>query len=264
MHDRKQIGVYAIYRNITEKKKVQGMQEERRMARRIQLNFLPKSDPEVPGYHIAGKSIPAMNVGGDYYDFIWLDDHRLALVLGDVSGNGLAASLIMANLQATIRSVSTFETDPATCLQRANRLLYDSTDARMFVSLFYGILDFKANKLCYANAGQDIPVHFSHSRMRLLNQPGIAMGMVRETTYKTDEIVIGPGDRILIYSDGVCEAMNADRQEFGDTRVKEMVLNDTKSSPRRLIDKIFAAIQVHFNGIPQNDDMTLVILSRNA
>ncbi len=267
LHDQQQIGVYAIYRDITERKKVQEVRirlnEEQRMAREIQLNFLPKTDPKIPGYSLAGKSIPASNVGGDYYDFIWLDDHRLAIILGDVSGNGLAASLVMANLQATIRTLSTVESDPALCLERANRLLFASTDARMFISLFYGILNLKSNILCYANAGQDLPAHFSDGKITLFEERGIALGMIPESVYNSAEIALAKGDRVLIYSDGVCEAMNAEREEFGDAAIKKIVEQDPKGRPRQLIDKILNAVNAHFNSYPQNDDMTLVILRRN-
>jgi len=267
MHEEKQMGVYAIYRDITERKKAQEesirLAEEQRMAREIQLNFLPKAHPKIPGYSVAGKSIPAMNVGGDYYDFIWLDGQRLAIILGDVSGNGIAASLVMANLQATIRSLSAVESDPALCLQRANKLLFASTDARMFISLFYGILNFKSHNLIYANAGQDLPVHFSQGKITLFNERGIALGMIPETSYQAAEIQLTRGDRILIYSDGVCEAMNAKKEEFGDERLKEVVQDDINSRPSQLIDKILASVNNHFDGVAQNDDMTLVMIQRN-
>ncbi len=267
MHEERQIGVYAIYRDITERKKAQEerirLAEEQRVAREIQLNFLPKADPKIPGYSVAGKSIPAMNVGGDYYDFIWLDGQRLAVILGDVSGNGIAASLVMANLQATIRSLSAVESDPALCLQRANKLLFASTDARMFISLFYGVLDFRSHKLSYANAGQDLPVHFSQEKIDLFNERGIALGMIPETSYQSAEIQLARGDRILIYSDGVCEAMNAEKEEFGDARLKEIVRGDKNSRPNQMINKILASINDHFDGVAQNDDMTLVVIQRN-
>jgi len=128
IHEGKQIGDYAIYRDISDRKKAEEtrirFREETRMAHDIQKKLLPQSNPSVNGYDIAGKNIPALNVGGDYYDFIQLDEHRLAIALGDVSGKGLAASLVMANLQATIRGQAFYNVSVNECLQRANNLLY--------------------------------------------------------------------------------------------------------------------------------------------
>src|SRR5512136_408019 len=153
--------------------------------------------------------MPALNVGGDYFDFIRLDERGVVIGVGDVTGQGLAASLVMANLQATIRSLALFDADPKNCLERANRLLFRSTDARTFVSLFYGILDTRAHTLCYASAGQDMPILFSKGKKpNLLKTRGIALGIKEDVTYGKEEISILPGDRLLIYTDGVSEAMN--------------------------------------------------------
>lgn len=263
----KQMGVYAIYRDITERKRAEEARirlgEEARMARNIQMNLLPKSNPNVPGYDIAGKSIPALNVGGDYYDFIRLDDHRLAIGLGDVSGKGLPASLVMTNLQATIRGQAFFDTNAKQCLERANTLLFRSTDSRTFVSLFYGILDTQKNTLCYANAGQNLPLAFSAGKKPFrLKSRGIALGVQENVFYDREEISIQPEERLLIYSDGISEAMNDRLEEFGDDRLLEVVQRNLNDSARELIEKIIAAIHQHVGGAPQNDDITLVILER--
>lgn len=268
-YGKKQMGVYAIYRDITQRKKDEEartrLREEARMARNIQTNFLPKSNPEILGYEIAGKSIPALNVGGDYYDFIYLDDHRLAISLGDVSGNGLAASLVMANLQATIRGQAMFNADPEKCLERANKLLFRSTDSRTFISLFYGILDIKKNTLCYANAGQDMPIIFSTGdKPALLRTKGIALGMKEDVSYKKEEISIKPGDRLLIYSDGIPESMNANMEEFGGEKLQEIVQHNNDDSPDELIEKIIAAVNVHIGAASQSDDMTMILLKRKG
>jgi sigma-B regulation protein RsbU (phosphoserine phosphatase) len=267
IHEGKQMGVYAIYRDITERKKAEETrirhQEEARMARNIQVNFLPKSNPKIQHYDIVGKSIPASNVGGDYYDFIFLDDHRLVICLGDVSGNGLAAALVMANLQATIRSQALSGADPDKCLERANTLLYRSTDARTFVSLFYAILDTRKHTLKYANAGQDLPLLFSlNNRPFPLQESGIALGMIENVSYKCKEVAINRGDRLLIYSDGIREAMNEYKEEFGDEKLKQIVQRNGNVSAKVLIKKIITVVNAHFGNMPQNDDMTLVILKR--
>ncbi len=267
VHGGKQMGVYAIYRDITERKKSEEARirssEEARMARNIQLNFLPKSIPEIPGYDIAGKSVPALNVGGDYYDFIPLDDHRIAISLGDVSGNGLPAALVMANLQATIRSQVSYRPEPGELLERANRLLFRSTNANTFISLFYGILDPEKNTLIYANAGQDRPIIFRTGVLpRTLLTSGIVLGVKEDARYTHEEVPIAPGERILLYTDGIQEAVNAHREQFGTGRLTEIVQRESAWSVRTVIENIFTAVHAHAAGASQADDMTVVMIER--
>ena len=269
IYNGKQMGVYAIYRDITERKKAEEVRfrslEEARMARNIQINLLPKSNPEIDGYDISGTSIPALNVGGDYYDFIRLDDYRLAIALGDVSGKGLAAALVMSNLQATIRSLASFNVTANECLERANRLLFRSIDSKTFVSLFYGVLDTKKNTLCYANAGQNLPLIFSTVKKPVpLKTHGLVLGAKEDVSYIEEEISINPGDRLLIYSDGISEAMNEQMEEFGDEKLLEIVQRYRDYSADALIEKIIAALNLHFGSVPQNDDMTMILLLRKA
>ena len=268
IYNNKQMGVYAIYRDITERKKAEEARirsmEEARMARNIQINLLPKSNPEIDGYDIAGRSIPALNVGGDYYDFIPLDEYRLAIALGDVSGKGLAAALVMSNLQATIRSLTTSKVTARECLERANKLLFRSIDSKTFVSLFYGILDTKKNTICYANAGQNLPLIFSAEKKPTpLKNHGIVLGTKEDVSYEEEETSINPGDRLLIYSDGIPEAMNEKMEEFGDERLLKIVQQYRGNSADLLIENIIVALNSHFGGVSQNDDMTMVLLLRN-
>jgi PAS domain S-box-containing protein len=267
VHEGKQLAIYAIYRDITERKKAEEvrirLKEEARMARNIQTNLLPKGHPEIQGYDIAGKNVPALNVGGDYYDFIRLDENRIAIGLGDVSGKGLAASLVMANVQATIRGLALFDDDPKDCMEKANKLLFRSTDARTFVSLFYGILDTRRHTLRYSNAGQDMPILFSADRKSVrLATRGIALGIKEDVLYEEEEIAIHPDDRLLIYSDGISEAMNVSLEEFGQERIKRVVQQHRLDCADLLVEKIFSAVTAHLGSIPQNDDMTVVLVRR--
>jgi len=267
VHDGVQMGVYAIYRDITERKRAEEArirsQEEARMAREIQLNLLPKSNPQIPGFDIAGLSNAAENVGGDYYDFIQLDKHRSAIGLGDVSGKGMAASLVMSNLQATIRGQALFNMDVNECLERANKLLFHSTDSKTFVSLFYGILDSQKNTFSYANAGQNIPIHFSRNKPPTpLNTHGLALGMQEDACYQKEEISFESGDRLLIYSDGITEAMNEQMMEFGEKALLRIIQGYEGNSSTELVDKILAAVDLHVGKALQNDDRTIIILMR--
>jgi len=267
IHQGEQMGVYAIYRDISERKKAEEtrirFREETRMARDIQQTLLPQSNPSVKGYDIAGKNLPALNVGGDYFDFIRLDDHRFAIALGDVSGKGLAASLVMANLQATIRGQAYHNVAVNECLERANNLLFRSTDSKTFISLFYGILDTKNHTLSYANAGQNMPFLFTRGKKTVsLKTRGIALGMKEDASYRTEDLPITSGDTIVIYSDGISEAMNKRMTEFGDEKLKRVVKSDLDKSAKELIESIFTTVKKHFGDATQNDDMTMIVLRR--
>ncbi len=268
-HDGEQMGVYAIYRDITERKRAEEarmrLREEARMARNIQTNLLPRSNPDIPGYDIAGKNIAALNVGGDYFDFIWLDDHRLAIGLGDVSGKGLAASLVMTNLQGIIRGQAFFDVNAKECLERSNKLLYRSTDARTFVSLFYGVLDIVKHTFSYGNAGQNMPIIFPAGGEPIaLKTRGIALGIKEDVRYEKEEMPINPGDRLLIYSDGISEAMNEQMEQFGDEKLREIVRCSSEDSSSELIEKIIAAVNAHVGDASHNDDMTIIVLKRKG
>lgn len=236
---------------------------ELELAAKIQKDLLPNTSPELSGYDILGRNIPAKLVGGDYFDFVHLDEHRIAIALGDVCGKGLPASLVMANVQATIRGQAFFNATAKQCLERSNTLLYHSTDKKTFVSLFYGILDTKNNTLRYAYAGQNPPLLFTPEKPPVpLEMRSIVLGVMEDTSYQEEEISIHPGDLLLIYSDGICEAMNDKLEEFGDDRIKEMVVLYRKESSDQISDQILSAVKWYIKDSPLWDDMTLIIIKR--
>jgi sigma-B regulation protein RsbU (phosphoserine phosphatase) len=240
------------------------IQEEVRLAARIQEELLPKSPPVIPGYEIAGKTLPAQEVGGDSYDFIRIDDHRLAICLGDVSGKGLPASLLMANLQATLRGQTIVANSPKTCLERANRLLFESTSPEKFATLFYAILDTQDHRLCYSNAGHEHPFLLSTTRdPTRLKTGGIPLGMINEFTFEEESLLLNKGDAIVIYSDGVSEAMTEDEEMFGEKRIADVINGHREASPSQLIDHVVEAVKQFTSGYPQTDDITVVVISRN-
>jgi len=239
------------------------MQEELRLAKEIQMGLLPKTAPQIPGYDIAGKSIPAQAVGGDYYDFISLDENRLILCLGDVSGKGLPAALLMANLQATIRGQSLVNCSPKLCLERSNRLLYHSTASNKFATFFYGILDFSKHQFCSSNAGHDRPILFSKGKKpNILHDAGIALSFLEDYVYEENSITLNNHDLLLIYSDGITEAMDEKENEFGVDRVFKIVSENINLSAKGLIDKIISTVNKYTGVRPQMDDMTLVVIKR--
>ncbi|MBN2029587.1 SpoIIE family protein phosphatase [bacterium] len=241
------------------------MQEEFRLASKIQLGLLPKSAPKMKGYDIAGVSYPAQIVGGDYFDFIQMDKTNLALCLGDISGKGLPAALLMANLQATIRGQTLLKPLPKDCLQRANKLLYDSTDPQKFATLFYGILNRDTHEMCFANAGHNRPLHFSaKGDHQFLKEAGMALSFVEKTDYKEGRLAFQKGDLLLIYSDGITEAMNEHEEEFGEDNLITAVKENLKTSSNQLIEKMITAVKQHTGKRPQTDDITLIVLKRES
>ncbi|HUV37749.1 MAG TPA: SpoIIE family protein phosphatase, partial [Patescibacteria group bacterium] len=150
-------------RLLVEQQTLQLMQEEMRLACKIQMDLLPSDAPVIAGYDLAGRSIPAKAVGGDYFDFIQLDGNRTAVCLGDVAGKGMPAALLMANLQATLRAQTEEVVSAEDCIKRSNKLMFKSTDIDKFVTLFYGILDSEKHLLCYCNAGHNYPFLFRES-----------------------------------------------------------------------------------------------------
>jgi phosphoserine phosphatase RsbU/P len=236
---------------------------ELHLAAQIQKNLLPNKSPLIAGYDIKALNIPANEVGGDYYDFIRLDDHRMVIVLGDVSGKGLSAALLMANLQAVIRSQALFDANPKECLERANNLLFHSTDSDKFVTLFYGILDSRANTLRYVNAGHNHPIVYSPGNIAIkLERSGLLLGAFENVSYTEEEIILNSDDQLLIYSDGISEAMNDKFEEFGEAKLLDIIRrNGTIHSPG-LVEDITSGVEYHSGESLQIDDMTMILVKR--
>jgi serine phosphatase RsbU (regulator of sigma subunit) len=240
------------------------MREELKLAFKIQTELLPKESPRIVGYDIAGKSIPAKTVGGDYFDFIPISDRLLALCLGDVSGKGMPAALLMSNLQAILRGQSLHNISPGECLERSSILLYQRTDLDKFATLFYGVLDGEKHVLHYANAGHNYPFLFKGEKESFrLDVGGLILGAIEDATYKESSIHMEPDDILLIFSDGITEALNLDGEEFGEERLPRLISENRSEAAERLIDKIIEAVGDFAGEKAQADDMTLVVVKRN-
>ncbi len=241
------------------------LQEEMKLAYEIQVNLLPKSQPEIKGYQIAGKSVPAKEVGGDYYDFISVDDKHFAFCLGDISGKGIPAALLMANLQATLRGQTSFGKLCKDCIFFTNNMLFHSTAPSKFATLFYGILNPETNQITYCNAGHNNPYLIeADGKMRKLNIGGIIVGIMADAQYDESTIDINPGEFLVLFSDGITEAVNNAEEEFGDKRLTDIVLNNRTESVERIIDIIFREVKLFTGSSPQMDDMTVVIIKRET
>ena len=241
------------------------MQEEFRLAASIQRELLPKSAPHIAGYSLCGRNIPALAVGGDYFDFLRVDDAHLAVCIGDVSGKGLPASLLMANLQATLRGQTLLHASPSECLRRANHLLHASTSPEKYATLFYAMLDLSRNRLCYCNAGHEHPllVHPDGTGVEL-EKGGIGLGILEDFPFEEESIDFGRGELLLMYTDGITEAMDGQGQMFGKERLLSLVLQSRNHSAQAAVDEIIAAVAAHRKDSPQSDDITLVAVERSS
>ena len=239
------------------------VQEELRLAYEIQNNLLPKEAPILAGYDIAGKSIPAKEVGGDYYDFLVPDANRLAFCLGDVSGKGLPAALLMANLQAAVRGQTMAGTSLTDCLERANNLLFHNTSPEKFATLFFGCLDAASHTLHYCNAGHIHPFLVKTSgEARRLETGGMVLGCLEGIPFTELETSLEKGDTLVVFSDGVSEAVNSADEEFGESQLASLAAANSGLSAAALIENIFATVSEHARNQPQMDDMTMVVVKR--
>ena len=241
------------------------MQEEVRLASIIQRDLLPKAAPQITGYDLAGKSIPAQMVGGDYFDFIAMGADHLAVCLGDVSGKGLGAALLMANLQATLRGQSLHEIPVKDRLTRSNELLYRSTDPEKFATLFYGVLDLQHHTLTFSNAGHENPFLFKRGGdvLRLVTG-GTVLGVLDQFPYEEEVVPVDPGDVLVVFSDGITEAFDLEDQQFGERRLEEVIRSCMPEPAEAIIGKIVAAVREYAGDAPQADDLTLVVMKRAA
>ncbi|HUI09646.1 MAG TPA: GAF domain-containing SpoIIE family protein phosphatase [Bacteroidota bacterium] len=246
-----------------EEQALQRMKEEVRLAATIQMDLLPKAPPDVPGYDIAGVSIPAQLVGGDAFDFIPIDATHIAVTLADVSGKGLPASLLMANVQATLRGQTLGGPGASVCVQRANKLLFQSTSPDKFVTLFYSVLDAGAHTLTYCNAGHDHPFHFSGpGSPKRLETGGLVVSIVEDFPYQEDTVSLAPGDVVVVYSDGITEAVDPLAAQFGDVNIESVVVASRTLGAAGIIDAIVGAVRHHADTAAQADDMTIVVIKR--
>jgi len=248
-----------------EEKALISLKEEMRMAREIQLNLLPDQIPKISGYQISATNIPAKSVGGDYYDFLSLSRNRLGFCIGDITGKGMPAAMLMANLQATFRSQGLIYEDCSTCMQGTNKMLYRSTESTKFATFFYGILDVEKSTICFANGGHDAPLLFHEDENpQHLKATGLLLGVMAETDYSEQMISLEPNDILVLFTDGITEAMNQQGDLFGLDRLIEIVTLNRNRSAQKILDSILQDIRKHAKDASQSDDITVMIVKREA
>lgn len=237
-------------------------QEELASAALIQRSFLPR--PQVlrsraPALRVEARMRPARDIGGDFYDFFELDADHVGIAIGDVCGKGVPASLFMAVAITTLRTAAREQDGAARALARTNAVLCRDNEASMFATLFYGVLDLRSGRLDYANCGHNAPLVVSPDGIRELGTTGIPVGLIRGRSPDADEVELGPDDAIVLYTDGVTEAMNPDQQEFGMDRLKDIATGERESDPALIVERIFADVDGFAAGQEQFDDITCLV-----
>ena len=239
------------------------LREEMRLACEIQVNLLPKSQPQFDGFQIAGKSVPAKDVGGDYYDFIRIEERSLAFCIADISGKGIPAAILMANLQASLRGQAKLNKSCKDCVSFTNDILFHNTASNKFATLFYAILDNATNEITYCNAGHNEPYLFSkEGKMTKLAASGLVVGVIPSYPFEETKISIQPDELLILYSDGITEAMNANEEEFGENRLYDVIIKNKNESAEKLIEIIFNEVRNFTGNTPQMDDITLIVIKR--
>ena len=243
----------------------QRMERELQQARRIQMSLLPAAYPVVPGYDFAATYESAREIGGDLYDFIeWPNDPaRIGLLIADVSGKGTAAALFMAHSRAMIRGAAQTQPGPGATLATANVQIARDNHAMLFVSAFYAVLEAADGWLTFANAGHNLPlIRRADGQIEEVMSRGMVLGIMDDMTYDEATAALAPDDILLLYTDGITEAMDADGELFGKARLSDAVAHAAPATARDLIDAILAAVRAYIGNTPQADDLTIVAVKR--
>jgi steroid delta-isomerase-like uncharacterized protein len=257
-----------LTRNLTWRSRVAEIQERERIeqelqvARQIQQALLPEATPELYGWQLAAYYKPAREVGGDFYDYLELEDGHLGLVVGDATGKGMPAALVMATTRGMIRAVAQSLDSPGKVLARVSNALYPDIPSEMFVTCFYAILDPERGRLHYANAGHDLPYLLHHSEgTHELRATGMPLGLMPEMSYEEKEAVLREGDSVLFYSDGLVEAHDPHYEMFGFPRLGALIAEHGEESS--LVDSLLEELYSFVGeGWEQEDDITLLTLKR--
>ncbi len=238
------------------------IQEELNVAARIQLSILPCKFPAFPNrqdFDLFAKMTPAKEVGGDFYDFLLLDEDHLAIAIGDVSGKGVPAAIFMATARTLLHATALQKLSAADCLNYVNGALAAQNEMSMFLTLFYGILNTKTGELEFSSAGHNPPYLFSDAGVRSLNvMSGVILGVIDGTIYETQRAQLRPGEGILLYTDGVTEAMNIAEEPFGEKLLEQCLVENAGRPLQEVVHALFGRIREHTGATPQSDDITVL------
>jgi serine phosphatase RsbU (regulator of sigma subunit) len=241
------------------------MELELAQASEIQTMLLPKEAPPCPGYDIAGHHLPCRTVGGDYFDLVPYNDGRLALVVGDVSGKGLPAAILMSSLQARVQMLRETSPDPASAVTLLNRNFAERCPEGKFVTFFYALLDPRSGRLQYSNAGHNYPLLLrANGKTEQLAGGGLVLGLFPMAHYELCETELQPGDTLVLYSDGVTEACDPPGEEFGEDRLADFLRANANECCGRVISHLIDHLRSWHGSTAFEDDFTIVLVRRQS
>lgn len=254
---------------LTATTKLHTIEKELEVARRIQQGMLPPTtklfSEASPPIELAGAMHPAKEVGGDFYDFFFLDKHRLAIIIADVSGKSIPACVFMAMAKTVIRTIASKSASTADTCFKANEVLAADNESNLFVTVFYGVLNLATGELAYSNAGHTSPLLLSKTGVQQLpRKEGLALGII-ENVFEYEETIVklAPGDTLLLYTDGITEAMNSSKELYGEESFLKGLESLGSNPPAQILDAIVNNVKVHSGAYEQSDDITLLAIRFN-
>lgn len=238
---------------------LRNFEHELDIAREVQQRLFPQSAPEILTLDYCGECKPASKIGGDYYDYFPLGNGKLAFAIGDVSGHGISASLLMASVEAFVRSNShLYRENLKSFVGEMNTFLYQSTEDNKFVTFLYAVYDDKTRKLIYVNAGHNPPFLLNKNGFEKLDKGGLLLGAVENASYDQGEVNLTAGDLLLLYTDGVTESMNEKEELFGEERLKLVITKNKERNAASIIQGVIDALKKYTGSHPQDDDITMI------
>lgn len=256
-YDRMRRQIEAQYQALREK---EAMERELSIAREVQRELLPRGSPTIAGLSLAGACRPAVGVGGDYYDYLQFSDDRVGLVIADVAGKGIPAALLMAGLQASVRSLAAPSVDPGEVNRQLNGMLYRSTTTSRYATLFFGVYDARRRTLSYSNAGHFPPLHLGANDVGRLCADGIPLGLMEDARYEQGSRTFLPGDVLALYTDGIVEAPDKAGVEFGEERLIQALRRHQGRDLDEIIVSVLGEVERWTGGGAAHDDATLVLV----
>ena len=242
--------------------KLIAFQQELDIATVIQTSILPKTFPERKEFDIYAKMTTCKEVGGDLYDFFLIDKYRLGVVIGDVSGKGIAAALLMAVCKTLLKATAQKGMPTDNVLSEVNNILVDESPSNMFVTVFYGVLDIRSGAFEYSNGGHNSPYLISTDGQvkQLDNIGGLLLGALKDAEYESNVVMIQPGESLFFYTDGITETFNKDEEEFNETRLEQILINKNFLNANDMVQQVFESVQSFSDGIEQSDDITCMVV----
>lgn len=255
----------ALKQAIRDRDKLIAIKQELDVARTIQQSIVPDTFPAFPDrtdIDLYATMIPANEVGGDLYDFFLIDDDRLGFVIGDVSGKGVPAAIFMAVSRTLLKATALNGLAPDECIKQVNSLICSESLASIFVTIFYGILDTRSGDLAYCSGGHNPPLILKENEgvESLDVSGGLVLGAMKDFDYHTKKTKLEPGDLVLLYTDGITEAMNRKNEEYGDTRLIDCIKKLRDKKLQEIVNIIVSSVKEFTDGAPQSDDLTILAL----